>query len=87
MDDILGQIVFIGLLLGALWWLWQGIKGTWYITNYLAYKGFWQNTCLVILLGVLFGWNLITGTVVLLVCLGPITVAIAQHLWAGEVQS
>ena len=82
MGDILGSVVVVVILIGVLWWLWQGIKGTWYIVVYFFHK---VNTCLLIVLGLIFGWNIISGMLAFLVCLGPITIAIAEGLWAGEI--
>ncbi|MBC8492350.1 MAG: hypothetical protein H8D43_01090 [Chloroflexi bacterium] len=94
MDDILnalGQIagtaLATALLLAVLWWLWRGVVGTWLLIKYLTYKGFWQNTCLVIVLGLVFGWNVVLGLLIILICLGPITEAIAKGLWESELRS
>jgi len=88
MDDVLnalGEIAGILLagafILAILWWLWRGLVGTWLLIKYLAHRGFWRNTCLVIVLGLVFGWNVVLGLLIILICLGPITEAIAKSLW------
>jgi len=83
-SNFLSQLLIVALILALLWWLWRGLVGTWYILKYLSYKGLWKSTCLVIVLIVLFGWNLLFGALAFLVCLGPIAVYIGEQLWKRE---
>ena len=78
-------VVIAGCVLGA-WWLWQGLVGTWYLTKYLLHKHPWLNTAAVVALGLVFGWNVVLITFVVLICLGPATKALAKHLWEKELR-
>jgi hypothetical protein len=86
MSDLVGNLVVMALLLVGLWWLWEGLVGTWYLLNYLLYKGgCGTNSCLIILIGIIFGWNAIPAILIFLVCLGPITLAIVRSLLENEI--
>ena len=88
-EVILGILEVIAVIAGcifALWWLWQGLAGTWSLTKYLLRKHPWINTTIVIALGLLFGWNVVLIIFAVLICLGPATRAWARHLWEKELR-
>lgn len=84
--EVLEVIAVIAGCLVALWWFWQGLAGTWYLVKYLLHKHPWINTTAVILIGLIFGWNVVLIILAVLVCLGPATRAWARHLWEKELQ-
>lgn len=85
MGDILGGIAAIVIGGVALWWLWQGLVGTWNLVMYMISRRFWLNTIGWIILIVVFGWNVIPIFLAIAVCLGPITKSIALNLWKNVI--
>lgn len=85
LSDIFGSILTIVIGAGVLWWLWQGLVGTWYLIKYLVYKRFWLNTTILIILILIFGWNVLPILLAIAICLGPITKSIALNLWKNVI--
>lgn len=81
---ILGVILVIAAIVAGAIWLWHGIVGTWYLIKYLFHKHPWLNAIIAIAVCLIFGWNLIPIVLLVLICLGPITKAIAKHFWEKE---
>jgi hypothetical protein len=81
LTTILQTLLACVAIVAGLWWLWQGIAGTFELVKYLTKTHFWRNTCWVVVLGLLFGWNVLLIGLVVLVCLGPATRALARRVW------
>lgn len=86
-EIVLGILQIVGsiaLAIGILWWLWHGLAGTWYLIKYFLHKHPWINTTLVVIVGLVFGWNVLLIILAVLICLGPITKSWSRHLWKNE---
>lgn len=79
--DFLDTVLTIVIVAIVLWWLFHGLIGTYLVVTWLTKGGFWENSCLIIFLGLIFGWNLILGALIFLVCLGPITEYVGKKVW------